>query len=293
MSQIKKALILRKYEEAGSLHKLVLDVISEASGKFPRVAMDGLTELLLVSEKARKEIANAYVLNIHKKLQAAAAERRAIVEAKAKKLQALVAEKEQEKEKEKAQAEYVLQFRAEKDAAAAMKVVETKKFSTFDKISDAIRKCTDEEFAPLLSPADAKAMVLNVIKENVLDQLEDKDWEVVDHIITYSSDTRKNAKAAEAVRRAVELIEEKAKSFDRMVLALDAITVGGKVLGDCTGSDLLREAVKLEEATKQMTTQSVFYRSLAEIVGKTTTVRAASERGQVIALLNTTYKDAA
>lgn len=86
---------------------------------------------------------------------------------------------------------------------------------------------------------------------------------------------------------------EKAASFDRMVLALDAIQVGTKLLGDCTGADLLREAVKLEEMAKEATAQSVFYRQLAAIVGKTTTVRTANDRAGILGLLTDRYQEAA
>ncbi len=84
---------------------------------------------------------------------------------------------------------------------------------------------------------------------------------------------------------------DKAASFDRIVMALDAVKVGGKLLGDCTGGDLLREAAKLEAIANEMTAQAVFYRQLAEIVGKTTTVREASNRVGIVGLLSTHYNE--
>lgn len=86
-------------------------------------------------------------------------------------------------------------------------------------------------------------------------------------------------------------VKQKAQVFDRMVEALDAVTVGDKLLGDCTGADLLREAVRLESEAKEMTAQATFYRQLAAIVGKTTTVRSYNDRGQIVGLITARYKE--
>lgn len=88
------------------------------------------------------------------------------------------------------------------------------------------------------------------------------------------------------------ILTAKAASFDRMVAALDAITVGHKLLGDCTGADLLREAHRLETIAGGLTAQAVFYRELAAIAGKTNTVRSAADRIGVVRLLTTHFKEA-
>lgn len=86
---------------------------------------------------------------------------------------------------------------------------------------------------------------------------------------------------------------EKVKAFDRMVEALDAVSVNGKLLGDCTGGDLLRAAVQLEESSRHATAQSQFYRQLAAIVGKTNTVREAGNRAGVVGILTHHFKETA
>lgn len=87
--------------------------------------------------------------------------------------------------------------------------------------------------------------------------------------------------------------EQKVKAFDRMVEALDAVEVNGKFLGDCTGADLLRAAVELEEQAREATAQSQFYRQLAAIVGKTTTVRSYNDRAGIVGLITSRYKEEA
>lgn len=85
-------------------------------------------------------------------------------------------------------------------------------------------------------------------------------------------------------------VREKAVAFDRMVEALDAVEVNGKFLGDCTGADLLRAAVELEEQAREATAQSQFYRQLAAIVGKTVTVRSYTDRAGIVGLITSRYK---
>lgn len=85
---------------------------------------------------------------------------------------------------------------------------------------------------------------------------------------------------------------EKARSFDRIVEMLDHLDVNGKVLGDCTRADLLRAAVRLEEQSEDAKVRAAMYRELAKIVGNQT-VREASNRGQIVALLTTTFQEAA
>lgn len=109
--------------------------------------------------------------------------------------------------------------------------------------------------------------------------------------IAKPSRSRKILNSLEDKRAAIAEVVKKASSFDRMVEALDAIKVGGKLLGDCTGADLLREAVALEEFAAEATAQSVFYRQLASIVGKTKTVREAADRAGVVGLLTSRFHE--
>lgn len=87
-------------------------------------------------------------------------------------------------------------------------------------------------------------------------------------------------------------VREKAKAFDRIVELLDHLDVNGKVLGDCTRADLLRAAVQLDQQSEDAKVRAAMYRELAAIVGNKT-VREASNRGQIVALLTTTFKEAA
>lgn len=91
----------------------------------------------------------------------------------------------------------------------------------------------------------------------------------------------------------VEAQAAKAESFDRVVEMLDHTRVGNKLLGDCTKADLLRAAVELQEQAGEATLYAALYRDLAAIVGNTGTVREASDRGKIVALLTTTHKEPA
>lgn len=85
--------------------------------------------------------------------------------------------------------------------------------------------------------------------------------------------------------------EEKAKSFDRIVEMLDLKMVGNKLLGDCTKADLIRAAVDAESKAGELTLEAGFYRLLANLVGPKGTVREASDRGKIVALLTHTFQD--
>ena len=73
---------------------------------------------------------------------------------------------------------------------------------------------------------------------------------------------------------------------------LDQTRVGDKILGDCKRADLLRAAVAAETRAKEATIEAGFYRLLAGMIG-TGTVREASSRGNIVALLTNTFKEAA
>lgn len=84
----------------------------------------------------------------------------------------------------------------------------------------------------------------------------------------------------------------KADAFDKIVEMLDHHSVDGKMLGDCTRADLLREAVRLDDLAGEATMYASLYRQLASMIGKST-VRTANDRGGIVALLNLTFKEAA
>ena len=90
----------------------------------------------------------------------------------------------------------------------------------------------------------------------------------------------------------VETNASKAKNFDRIVEMLDHKAVGNKLLGDCTRSDLLRAAVAAETLAGEATIEAGFYRLLAGMIGQGT-VRQASDRGKIVALLTQTFQEAA
>lgn len=82
---------------------------------------------------------------------------------------------------------------------------------------------------------------------------------------------------------------QKARSFDRIVGLLDAMYVGNKLLGDCTATDLKRAAVDAQRLAGEWDVKAGFYRELAGMIGNAT-VREAMDRGKVVALLTTTFK---
>lgn len=85
---------------------------------------------------------------------------------------------------------------------------------------------------------------------------------------------------------------EKVKAFDALIARFDSQYVGAKLFGDCTRADLLREAVRSEEAAGKLTSDAAFYRAVAAVIGNET-VRAHQHRDKVVALLTTTSKEAA
>lgn len=85
------------------------------------------------------------------------------------------------------------------------------------------------------------------------------------------------------------VVQTKLKAFDRIVEMLDLMEVEGKSLGDCTRGDLLRAAVRAEEAAGEKLLHASFYRELAGMVGNGT-VREAQDRGGIVALLTTTFQ---
>ena len=138
-----------------------------------------------------------------------------------------------------------------------------------------------------------KVLIKDLLPSDLRPRFEQTELMKIKNMYLIIKQKRTQQKITDAYKIELDKQLEKAASFDRMVMALDAIQVGGKILGDCTGGDLLREASRLEEMANQITAQSVFYRQLAVIVGKTTTVREAADRAGIVGLLTTHYKEAA
>jgi len=91
-------------------------------------------------------------------------------------------------------------------------------------------------------------------------------------------------------REHVNNVVAKSVSFDRIVEMLDHYDVEGKLLGDCTRSDLLRAAALAQGHAGEWAMRASFYKELASIIGKGT-VREAANRGQIVGLLTTTFSE--
>lgn len=94
------------------------------------------------------------------------------------------------------------------------------------------------------------------------------------------------------INRNLMVRDAKVEAFDRIVEMLDHMKVGNKLLGDCTRADLLRAAVQAQDQAGEWGLRASLYKQLAGMVG-TGTVREASNRGQIVALLTTTFKEPA
>jgi hypothetical protein len=140
-------------------------------------------------------------------------------------------------------------------------------------------------------PEEGDDFISATLPKKVLKSWTKYDWDVARRGLQTIVGSRRRRAELEKFDAELEVQEAKAKSFDRMVMALDAIQVGKKLLGDCTGADLLREAVTLEEIAKSATAQSVFYRQLAAVVGKTQTVREADNRAGIVGLITSRFKE--
>lgn len=88
-----------------------------------------------------------------------------------------------------------------------------------------------------------------------------------------------------------KLRREKVLALDRIVELLDHHDVNGKLFGDCTRPDLLRAAAAAQEQAGELTAWAGIYRAVAGMLG-TETVRAFKQRGKIVALLTTTFKEA-
>lgn len=92
-----------------------------------------------------------------------------------------------------------------------------------------------------------------------------------------------------AVITGMEDVRNKAATFDKIVEMLDHTEIGNKVLGECTKTDLTREAAKLEGTAAEISERAGFYLALANLVGNRT-VREAADRAKVIELLAKTFR---
>ena len=267
-NQFSRKLLERKLAEAGSLRSFVEAELRLNKGN-RAATMRTFNELLQISDSARVRIAREFVGGVYSDLR--------------------------KDEEHKKRVEEIKHPVAKKTAAAESD------FATYARKNDNSRcighgsqSLPDEELEKLgTGRCDIRPFVERIIPADVLATWDQSDW--MDTATDFKNlwRRRKEYRSYQKAKRAHDLNAEKAASFDRMVLALDAIQVGNKLLGDCTGGDLLREAVRLEEFAKEATAQSVFYRQLASIVGKTATVREAGDRAGIVGLITSQYKETA
>jgi len=87
-------------------------------------------------------------------------------------------------------------------------------------------------------------------------------------------------------------VRTKAAFLDRVTEALYHKQVNGKPLKDCYRADFLRQAAENDARGEELRVESEMYRAIAKMLpdGKTT-VQEARSRGEIIALLTTTYKE--
>lgn len=276
MSKIREQLTRAQFKGYnGSLRSLIRAQLASDSGRREQTVQNVIV-LLETSEAARREAAADIVGIVRDQMRADLALKRQ--DAKRQELF---------RRHEHAKLQYG-QFYAENGAAIAQaiksitRIVDELPDADLDRLArspESIIRAFIKERAPLLGkiPGGPPRQLIELIK----------------HGTKRSSGGREWRRKLQAKKDQIESNKIKASSFDRMVMALDAITVGRKLLGDCTGADLLREAVRLEELAKEVTAQSVFYRELAAIVGKTATVRAADNRAGIVGLLTSHYRDPA
>lgn len=261
-NKITDKLLLREYaRHSGSLQTFIRDRLKFHKGATAPVTAE-LAELVRHRDGARQTVCSAFVSTIKEEMRATLAQpTRPFRPSKA--LQKW--DQEQRNKKLRAKAH--------------------------DTIADHLYRL-DEGYLRTLE-RDPEAYIKSLLSPEVLKIWDGDDWLEARQGLRVVISSKARQRQAEDEHKKLEAQAEKAKAFDRMVLALDAIQVGQKLLGDCTGADLLREAARLESMANEMTAQSVFYRQLADIVGKTTTVRTASDRSGIVALIGSRFKEAA
>lgn len=261
---MRATLLEKKYKSAKTLPSFVQNEIVADGGKSGE-AIKLLAELLGISADARAQIAIHYVEAVHDEMREAAAEA-----AKKAKYQAL----------DEKNAEIKVRVNPMLQAIEAMSAEECQKY---------------EEFGSTWRSLDRneKRMMKDFSRKLGLDhrKWKDDEWRKILRSLRWRCIDERRDREEREEQNLLDANERKVAAFDRMVMALDALRVGNKVLGDCTGGDLLREAARLEALANQVTAQSVFYRQLAAIVGKAATVREASDRAGIVGLLTSRYKE--
>ena len=275
MSQMKRSLVEAKFRKAGTLRNFIERELAGTKGVRKHV-YDEVAQLLLVSEKVRKAVAVVYTDQIYEEMRGAA-----LAQAAERAREANIAKISKRIDKEE----------------KTIRDTQAKCVEGHNALADILNDTAEEKLNPLLNLCngveDFNKFVREVLPSETLAVWTSNDWRTAYMgACRIQSRREKDRRWLEEAAR-IAATEEKARSFERIILALDAVTVGGKLLGDCTGGDLLREAARLEAGAGHLTAQAVFHRELAAIVGKTTTVREANDRGKVLALLSTTYKEEA
>jgi hypothetical protein len=273
MSQMKRSLVEAKFKKAGTLRNFIEQELAGTKGVRKHV-YDEVAQLLLVSEKVRKAVAVLYTDQIHNEMHEAAL-RQAAVRDRAANIAKLTKQIDAEEKN--------------------IRDTQTERVKNHKKLAEVLDAADDAKLNSVIHSRDSEAefakFVHSILPSENLTVWTLEDWRTAFRgMCSIKSRRDKDRRWFEEVAR-VAATEEKARSFERIILTLDAMTVGSKLLGDCTGGDLLREAARLEAGAGHLTAQAVFYRELAAIVGKTTTVREANDRGKVLALLSTTYKE--
>lgn len=264
MTKLHDGLIERKYKSAHTLRGFVQTEITASAGKCGE-AVKLLAKLLEISEDARARMAEEYVHLVHEELRAGAAKARD---------DAKWGARQNRREEIHAKVEPALH------AIEALSAQDCQKYENFVWNWKHLN-------------GKEKRALKGFCRKLGLDYKEwgDGEWRRVLKALKWRCDDERREREEREEQNRLEADERKIAAFDRMVMALDALRVGNKSLGDCTGGDLLREAARLEALANQVTAQSVFYRQLAAIVGKVATVREASDRAGIVGLLTSRYRE--
>lgn len=279
-------LLVKRFEETKSLDKFLREEIRKQ--KLPRNVVPVLAGLLSVSPRARTEAAKWCVENVMVILRAEEARKRD------RELEKLERQYQKKTGKTSAQTWQEQQIKREEERENEKRRKQNA-LSGHWELGKRLEKLSDTTLVALGKNSTAIKEFVQAFPDDIQKEITrhwiEEDWEKASDGARRIVGTRNANREYRKEIETQKLNAEKAASFDRMVMALDAISVAGKLLGDCTGGDLIREAVKLEEMAKEATAQSVFYRQLAGIVGKTKTVREASDRAGIVGLLTTHYKE--
>lgn len=159
-----------------------------------------------------------------------------------------------------------------------------------DKLNSAINNTPSDKLRDLLrlSPSGIAAALLPGCSIDIFSPYEKKNLSAeIDRALA----SRNNAENLKKWYQETETNKEKAATLDRIIDMLDHLKVGNKILGDCTKPDLLRAAVAAEQAAGEITVQAGFYRLLADLIPVGETVRTASDRGKIVALLTHQFRE--